>query len=478
MATTKGPNQPRSQQNCVLLLVPETVAVKQATEGPGLFGGGEADVRNLKAYQDLEEKARWVLAVRDLKEKPQDYGISPAKLDADKFDARYREREHGLVTAVAQVYSSLWLPSASGQIVRKEIKSASSEGGVDVVEVIRQTLREDGELVTADRTSQADLSNLAKLFFEKVDTIPLAKVRENFWCLRRWPKLESTGALEQIIREGVRKGVWCLFRMGGPENVKPAEFHSRDTGELPFSLNLAADFALVTLQGANMRGWVGGEKVDRTKVKEWVKEAIVQADGGAATLAAIAAKVVEKHGTIPTRDVAEAVVELAQQGGVVGGIFHGKPDQQDRPDQLIAGSSAVMYTPADTDVVITRAEAVVRWGKDQDHSFRLSGRKGAEKLVPLLKRIGSFYSKGAKSTIDLLDLSDLELLKGGKLRIQLEHATPESMKMLGELFETLANVVKLGKDTIADLEVSDPPAGCPFLGELTKDQDNTGAGKG
>ena len=27
-----------------------------------------------------------------------------------------------------------------------------------------------------------------------------------------------------------------------------------------------------------------------------------------------------------------------------------------------------------------------------------------------------------------------------------------------------------GKDTNGDLEVSDPPAGCPFLGELTKDQ--------
>jgi hypothetical protein len=479
MATTKGPNQPRTQQNCVFLLVPETVAVKQAGGGSNLFGEGERDMRNQKAYQELEEKARWVLAIRRLKEKPQDYGISPAKLDADKFDARYREREHGLVTAVAQAYSYLWLPSATGQIVRKEIKTAGGEGGVGVVEVIRQTLRDDGELVTADRTSQADLNNLGNLFFDKVDTITLAKVRENFWCLRRWPKLESAGALEQIIREGVRKGAWCVFRMGGPENVKPAEFHSRDTGELPFSLNLAqADYTLVTLQGANKRGWIGGDKVDRAKVKEWVKEAIVQAEGGAATVAAIASKVVEKHGAIPTRDVAEAVVDLAQQGGVVGGIFHGEPDQQERPDQLIAGSSAAMYTPAETDVVITRAEAAVRWGEDQDHTFRLSGRKGAEKLVPLLKRIGSFYSKGAKSTIDLLDLSDLELLKGGKLRIQLEHATPESMKLLGELFETLANVVKLGKDTNGDLEVSDPPAGCPFLGELTKDQGNSGAGKG
>jgi hypothetical protein len=479
MATTRGPNQPRTQQNCVLLLVPDTVAVKQAGGGSDLFGGGEADARHQKAYQDLEDKARWVLAARRLLDKPQDYGISPAKLDDDDFKARYREREQALVTSVAKAYDSLWLPSASGQYARKEIKGAAgASGGQDVVTVIRQSLREDREIVTAEHTSQADLNNLAKLFFDKVDTITLAKVRENFWCLRRWPKLESAGALEQIVREGVRKGAWCLFRMGGPENVRPAEFHGRETGELPFSLDLAqADYALVTPQGANKRGWVGGDKVDRAKVKEWVKEAVTHADGGAATVAAIAGKIVEKHGTIPTRDVADAVVELAQQGGVVGGIYRGKPDQQERPEHLIAGSSAAMYTPADTDVVITRAEAAVRWGEDKDRSFRLSGRKGAEKLVPLLRRIGSLYGRGAKSAIDVLELSDLELPKGGKLKISLEQATPESMKLLGELFETLANVVKLGKDTNADLEVSDPPADCLFLRELTKDQGNAGSGK-
>jgi hypothetical protein len=60
----------------------------------------------------------------------------------------------------------------------------------------------------------------------------------------------------------------------------------------------------------------------------------------------------------------------------------------------------------------------------------------------------------------------------------LEQATPESMKLLGELFETLANVVKLGKGTNADLEVADPPADCLFLRELTKDQGPAGSGKG
>src|SRR5262249_22261598 len=57
MATTKGPHQPRTQQNCVLLLVPETVAVRQATGGSDLFGTGERDAKQQKAYQGLEDKA-------------------------------------------------------------------------------------------------------------------------------------------------------------------------------------------------------------------------------------------------------------------------------------------------------------------------------------------------------------------------------------------------------------------------------------
>jgi hypothetical protein len=67
MVTTKGPNQPRTQQNTVLLLVPDTVTVKQSGGG-GLFDTAESKAQ--KAYQDLEELGRWVLAMGRLREKP------------------------------------------------------------------------------------------------------------------------------------------------------------------------------------------------------------------------------------------------------------------------------------------------------------------------------------------------------------------------------------------------------------------------
>ena len=44
------------------------------------------------------------------------------------------------------------------------------------------------------------------------------------------------------------------------------------------------------------------------------------------------------------------------------------------------------------------------------------------------------------------------------------------MKQLGELFETLANVIKLGRDTSADLEVSEPRPGdvCAATGDQAR----------
>jgi hypothetical protein len=59
------------------------------------------------------------------------------------------EREHALVTGVSQTYDRIWFPSASGQLVDREIKTAGGEGGAPVIERISETLSEAGELITA-----------------------------------------------------------------------------------------------------------------------------------------------------------------------------------------------------------------------------------------------------------------------------------------------------------------------------------------
>jgi hypothetical protein len=463
--TTTGPHRPRIQQNNVFLLVPDTVQIKGYKSGRDtLFSSQQS--RTQETMQKLLGTTRWVVAMRQLKENPQRYGINRARMDEQDFDERHAERENALVTAVTQSYASLWYPSASGKTVRKEIKTAGGEGGASTIEQIRQVLLEAGELVTAEHTGQSDLMSLSQMFFGQGDTVALATLRENFHCARHWPVLESPSVFEQIVRSGVAKGAWCLFRMGGDENVKPDEFYSRDTGDLPLDLNLSqTDYLLVTPPGAKQRGWTQTDKVDPGKVKDWVKDAAGQTN--VATVEQMAERVAEKFGTVEPQSVQDAVATLVQDGRLIA--FRGQPDQEEKPAEMYRGSNAMLFTPAPTDVVVTIAEAARRgWLSAADQVFRLSGKDGANKLLPLLKRLGSLYAKGARSKIELLDLTDLELPDDGRLRIQLSNVSPGTMKLLGELFEVVAGIACAGGGTEGFLEIPTPDDECILVKELKK----------
>jgi hypothetical protein len=86
-------------------------------------------------------------------------------------------------------------------------------------------------------------------------------------------------------------------------------------------------------------------------------------------------------------------------------------------------------------------------------------------LLPLLPRLGSFYTRGARSPITVLDLVDLAVRGGGRLRVSLENVPPEAMKQLGEFFETLATVIQPG-DAEAYLEIDEPDDQCPLVQAL------------
>jgi hypothetical protein len=366
------------------------------------------------------------------------------------------------VTAVNQAYSSLWFHSAGGSgYVRKEVKTGGGESGTSMVEVVRKALREDGELVTADDTTQSALTNLAKLFFTpSADTIAVAKVRDNFWCLRHWPMLESAATLDRIVREGVHRGQWCLFRMTSPDSTKPDEFFDRSSGELPLNLDLTkAEYTLVTPAGAKKRNW-GKQAVDVDKVKSWIKDTVSQS--GKATVAEVAAQVTERHGEVPKAAFTEAVVSLLQEDKFCT-VPSGKSAQ------LISGSKAALHSPADADVLITKAKAAEDGLLvEEKKAFRLSGKDSAVKLLAVLKRADSLFNRGVKAKVDTLQLIEMELPKGGTIRVDLQNVPPESLKQLGELFGVLTGLVKAGADTEAEFEVSDPPADCPLLKELGK----------
>ncbi len=472
--TTAGLNTPRLEQNLVFLLIPDTVLTSDASGTLSLFGGAASQA--LQAMDELRELARTVLAMKKLKQQPDSYGISRVKLDQDDFKKRFSKREFGLITAVTLSYKALWFPSASGQIIRKEIRTAGGESGASVLEQIRKVLLADGELVTSDHAGKSDLQSLAKLFFTRTDTASLSKLRKNFCQIRSWPILDSPEILEQLVRAGVSRGQWCLFLMGEDDATKPAELYSQDTDEVPLNLDLQRDYSLISMKGARQRGWLSADGPDLGKVKDWVLDELRSQQ--AVSVASLVEGIAEKHGEIPKASITENLTELLKTEKAVA--YQGEVEQEEKPNQIYWGADAVLYSPKDDDIIIIPSQAAVRgWLKQpggeypgvrtaQPAIFKLSGSHGANKILPLLPKIGSLYNRGAKSTIATLDITDLKLPRGGRLRIAIDGVAPDSMKDLGELMEVIADLVEQDSSTEVYLEINNPQDDCVLLQELNK----------
>ena len=463
---TAGPNRPRIEQNMVLLLVPESVVpLAKGEEQSSLFGSPATPAQEAK--KRLHDMARTVLAMRRIKKNPQNYSISPKKLEDDEFKQHFSEREKALETAVTEVYRTLYYPSADGKIARKEIRTAGGESGTSVLEQIRKTLLSERELVTQEHCTRSHLSNLKNLFFAQGETISVQKIRENFSRLRRWPVLDSPSVLDQIIRAGVGRGIWCVFRMGSDESTTPEEFYDRETGELPFHIDLTRNYTIVTPDGARKRNWTGKTGPDLTRVKDWVREATNEEQ--IATVGGISESVKNTWGEVPDQTIKDAITDLVQKDRLM--TYKGMVDQEEKPE-MVSGTSAVFYSPDPNDVIITPAKAAEKgWVARKTKGLSLSGKSGAEVLFPLIRRLGSIYQRGGKTTIDSLDLTEMRLPKGGVLRLSLVKVPPESMKDLGELFEVIAGLVEVGDHTEAYLDIAETKDDCPFITELKKDKE-------
>ncbi len=452
--TTTGPNRPRIRQNMILLLVPKTVRA----EPPDTERALEAK----EMMNRMGGLARTVLSMRRLRKQPENYGISLSKLLENDFDTRLKERELALITIVTRCYDRLCFPSASGQVVRREISTAGGEGGAAVVEAIRRLLKREGELITSDMAGVREtVYVLAKRFFEASDTPDIAAIRESFVCKRRWPILESPSLADQIIRTGVACGVWCLFRMN--DQGTPSEFFSQNTGELPLDLNLhEKGWSLISSQGAIQRGW-GPMGVDKEKVKRLVAETVKRYE--AATLGDVIHQVREHLGEVPEGTVMEITKELIHGGKLA--TYSGEAGQQEKPADLTYGPGGITVAVTRENVVATPGTLAKRgWIKKTPQRFTLSGREGAERVIPLLGSLGSLYARGAKSAIRTLEMVDLNLPDGGRLHLTLENVPPQGMKRLDEFLEMLGEIIIQGENSEVDLEIEEPDERCLLIRKL------------
>lgn len=461
LITTKGLHLVRERQNLIYLLAPAMVTIKSDAQ-QSLFHDQQGTLEQ-EVKGRLEYLARQVKAIRLLLANPQNYGVNPSRLAEEDCKRNFPQFENDLNTAVAKQYSFLYYSSAGGgEIVQREIATGGGEGGAPFIELIRRVLLKDGKLFTTAHTTQSDLLNLKNLFFAHEDTVSLEQLRLQFLTLRSWPVLEEPGVFELIIRAGVEKELWFLYRMGGDAMTKPEELYDRENG-IPMGVNLSEKgYNLITPQGAKQRGWAAGEKLDPTRVKENIT--YILAEEGQATVAKVLEKVIEKYGAIPETELHEAVTSLIKDSRLFA--FHGDPGPDSKPD-LIHGDNAVLYTPQIDDNLITPALAAEKgWVGSKERDIALGGRKGGRIIIPLLGRLGSIYNRGAKSTIDNLYLPDLGLKGGGYLRLQLVNTTPDGMKTLGELFEVLEGVVVVDEDNEAFINISEPDEECPLIKEL------------
>jgi hypothetical protein len=460
---TERKGAPREQQNLVFLLVPNTLRAALSAGG-GLYGDDQVR-RNLKELQAI---ACDVVAMRILHKDPQNYSIQAKHLaddNEDGFQARHAEREQALITRVTQSYNALWYPSATGQVVRKEIQSSGGEGGTSVIEQIRQTLIEDQELITEDAISTNLLKQFKPMFFGKETICKIAQIKKNFCDRRAWPILAEPHLLSRMIREGVEKGLWCVYRLGDPSAARPEEFYSResDTEGVPISVDLnQADYSLVTPEGAVQRGWNANTQVPYETVCNWVKASIDRLDTPT-PINELTDQVSQTHGEVSTQDVTKAVQELTRDAQVVT-----KP----KGEKAKHGGNAMLYTPNAEDKVLPVSKAVEqKWIAPPKKFVKIDGFAGRDKVFPCLKRLSSLYTRGATSKIDLLRIERLPLKGSGQVNVTFSGLEPAQIRQMGAMFDAFATLGEPGDDTQVELTILAPEKDCLFLKEITDTKD-------
>ncbi len=464
--TQAGPNRPRLQQNLVFLLVPDTVEVTgEHHAGDDMLDN--AGTRAMELRERLQGIAIDVLARRTLKNDPAAYGLSESALSDQTFSRDTKEREQALLTVVTQGYRNLWFPGQGGKIVRREISTAGGEGGRSVIESIREVLLSDGELVTAELAASTTASaSASKLFFGTQDYRTLKALRDGFACRRDWPVLEDPGVFDSLTRSGVRHGAWCLFRMGEAESEKPAEFYSRETDEIPFSVDLTEKgWSVVTPQGAKKRNWTLSDKPDPAQIRKWVLEEINQA--GYCSVAEVDSKVEQDHGSVSSQEIGKAVDDLVKAGHFYVHAPDKNPDMDS--DALRDSNDWVMESVSPEYKVVTKPEAGKRgWVTKPDETIQLSGEEARQKVLPLLKNLAQIYKTGGKSAIDYLEVSGLKLPKGGIFNVQLQSLSPEDVRALDELFDVALDLAEQGPETEVQLVISEPVPDCKLIEQLEK----------
>ena len=463
MFQTKGDNAARTRQNTILLLVPKTAnVIGVGNESIPLLRESSDDASTLR----VKNIARQVLAIENLKAKPEAYGIAASKLQDAEFVEKDRERSNALQTVVAEMYNTFYYCGQNGY-EKKELRTSGDEGGTTILEQILKNLTEAGKLVFSEKGTfgAANLKALAEsYFFKKDDKASCMEIYDSFLNYRSWPMIADRETLEQLLREGVNAGCWVAYkRSEDPADTMPAELYS-DKKPLSLTVQLVnGGYSIMTLDGAKKRGWTQSKGVPDETVKKAVHE--VMATSPAVTVQQMTEAVQSRHANATEKQIQDIIKDMVQGGG--GFLYKGQRDQKAKPQEIVSGFGAHSHAIQPDDVVISRGEAVERGWDNVSHTVSCTGKAGVEKLKPLLKNLGSLYTRGgAKSDVDELDISDMALKSGATIRVQISDAKASDMKLLDEFFQVLADVAAFTDKTEADIRIETPVEDCALVKKL------------
>lgn len=457
-----GEYSSRIFQNTLVVLVPKTVTVEGDTDykqASIFIDNGQEEARNR-----LFDIAQQAIAIKKLKDNPESYGIARSKLQNDEFREREGERNLALTTTVSEMYTGLYYAAASG-FVRKELKKASGEGGAPILVQIQQILMTAGELVKTNNTAfgTAALKQLgSNYFFKHDDHVRCDAILDSFHKMRSWPMLPDRNTLETILREGITGGVWTAYKMSDTdEDEFPAEFYSQKKS-FPVDKGLiSGGYSVMTVEGAKKRGWTKEDHVPNERVADAVR-AIMQ-NSGAAVVKDVVGEVQRQYANATDGQVKDVIHSIVKDGRY--GLYDGTPSQKEKPE-IIKGFEAFAHTVKDDEVLVTaKTQGERGWTTTRSNQLRVEDPK---KLFPLLKRLGSMYTRGATSTISSMDISDLKMPGGGTIRLAIENTGPSDIKKLDELLQCLCDVAKVTEDTEAELIIDEPKEGCSFVKALNE----------
>jgi hypothetical protein len=304
------------------------------------------------------------------------------------------------------------------------------------------------------------LGELKGVFFQAQNISKIDQIRRNFLERRTWPVLADVKLLDQIIRQGVEKGLWCVYKLGNPDDPRPSEFYSResDAGLVPIHVDLAKpDYSIVTPDGAAQRGWTVNTNIPFEQIKNWVQLTVNELQVPA-TIKEIAEQVTNKHGDIGTKEITRAVQDLARGSDAV---------VQTSTADVKHGDNALLYQATAADKVLPVAKAVeTGWIKAPKKILKIDGEEGREKVFPLLKRLSSLYTRGAVCKIDLLRVDRLPLSCGGSVTVKFDGLEPAQIKQMAAIFDSLVTLGKPDDETQVELTILKPQNDCLFIKEL------------